>query len=242
MGINLLLLCLLIYNLTSCGCQNKGISFGIVRVKIQIFDTITTPLLKPLLATDYRIWYKDSLVIEEIKLIRFMTDTAGKKSTDVTVTHYTFVDLKSKSFYDYKNFSDSAGMVKKYSQPDSIPVNGGWNFYFKRDVEYIGSPQIVDDTIMSEIRYKRVKFNTQKGKNVYISIGYFRCDKIGSMFKFDYSYSDKMGCPLVKIDEFPVTKGNRMGAEIDFISDTLSEKELKVFDSWEKNEKKYPVR
>lgn len=241
MQLQLLILVLALPNLMSCSSEKKNINSGIVSVKHQMFDTSTTPFLQPILTNDFRIWYKDSMAIEEVKLIRFITDTAGNESTETVVMHYAFIYPASKSFYYYKNFSDTAAIIKKYAGIDSFITDGGWNFYTKRNIEYTGFPDIINDTVINQVNYKRVKFNTQKEDNDYVSIGYFRCDKKRVIFKFDSDYSEKLGCPLVRIDDLPVEKGNPTRSELSFISDTLTKEELKVFDAWERNAKKYPV-
>jgi hypothetical protein len=61
------------------------------------------------------------------------------------------------------------------------------------------------------------------------------------LFTYDTLLSKQVGCPLVKVYGYsPIKKGIPTSAEINFLSDTLSKNELKIFDAWEKNEKKTP--
>jgi hypothetical protein len=51
-----------------------------------------------------------------------------------------------------------------------------------------------------------------------------------------------MGCPLVRLDNFPSSDPSSGSSdEIVFIRDSLTKEERKVFDAWEKNLKKYPA-
>jgi len=229
------------YLACSRSSKTKKTYSGIVNVTHQIFDSGVIASSKPVIKWATKIWYKDSLSIQEVKLLRFFTSSKEKTFKEILL-YYIFIDPKYNSYYYYKNFSDTASIFKSYAGVDSFKVDGGWNFYLKKDLNYEGSPEVFNDTVINQIRYKRMKFNTLMGKDNYITIAYFRCDKIGTMFKFDYSYSEKLGCPLTKIDDFPTERGTSTKTEIDFLTNGLTSEELKVFDAWEKNEKKYPVK
>ncbi len=77
---------------------------------------------------DIKVWYKDSLVILQSLLINIENENGIRKS-NVVVDHYIFLDLKTRSFYEYKNFSDTAKFTKKYTQPDSVLIPSCWSFY-----------------------------------------------------------------------------------------------------------------
>lgn len=239
MRIYFILLGLVISNLLSCKSEKAISNSGVISEKLQVLDS--TLNLHPALTIESKIWYRDSLAIEEILLTRFITDTSGKKTIETVVKHYTFIDPHTKSFYYYKNFSDTAKIIKKYAGVDSFTIDGGWNFYSERDIEYSGIPVILSDTVVDKVNYKRISFSTKMGLHNSVSIGFFRCDKKSTMFKFDKSYSDKLGCPCVKVYDYP-KQGRGMSREINFLSDTLSENELKVFAAWEKNAKDNPVK
>ena len=237
MQLPLLGISLLIYTLTLCCAKKQIVQSGVVRVKRQMFNSGITALGDSALTTEYRIWYKDKLAIEEVKMLKIKTDTADRQSVENVVTHYIFMDPDTHSFHYYKEFSDTARAFLQYTGIDSFSVHGGWNFYTKRDIDYKGVPVILADSVINHVQYKRVRFNRLKGKSGYISIGYFRCDKMGTMFKLDQSYSEKLGCPLVRLDEYPVLKGSPRSLEIIFETDTLTNAELKVFEAWERNAK-----
>jgi hypothetical protein len=237
MQLPLLGISLLLYTLTLCSAKKQTIQSGVVRVKRQMFNSGITALGDSALTTEYRIWYKDRFAIQEVKMLRIKTDTTDRQSVEHVVTHYTFMDPDTHSFYYYKEFSDTVKAFLQYSGIDSFSVHGGWNFYTKRNIDYKGDPVLLADSVINHVQYKRVRFNRQKGKSDYVSIGYFRCDKKGTMFKLDQSYSEKLGCPLVRLDEFPVSEGSPRSIEIIFEADTLTNAELKVFETWESNAK-----
>jgi hypothetical protein len=199
----------------------------------QIFDTINSQVA---FSISSKIWYKDSLSIQEVPQTNFTEDEKGHKTREDFISHYVFIDPRTKSFYYYKNFSDTAKIIKKYSGTDSFFVHGGWNFYADKNIVDGGWPVPLSDTVINQVSYKRVKFKRSFGQKEFNSIGYFRCDKKGTLFKMDKSYSEKLGCPMVKIDNFLPGRGQlAISNEVDFLADTLSAKELKVFDAWEKN-------
>ena len=195
---------------------------------------------------DTKIWYKDSMVIEQIPGLYMNTDTNGIETRWVKTEYYTFIDLRTKSFYDYSSFSDTAGLIKKYIQADSTPVSGGWNFYAQRDWPGQLTPVSLSDTLIDNIVYKRIQVikepdSTQQNKKIWI--GYLNCDRKNTLFMFDKSLSKTTGCPIVRFDEQPLPEFvfRPVSAQIEFISDTLSNDELKVFNAWEKNAKNNPV-
>lgn len=238
-----ILFVLLLFNFLACKPDKRVVDSGVVINKIQVLDSGSTlSNLHANLTIDSKIWYKDSLAIEAITLTRFITDTSGKQTFETIIKHYVYMDPRTKSFYYYKNFSDTAKIIKKYAGIDSFERDGGWNFYSEKNIEFTGIPAVLSDTIIEHVNYKRVKFNTKKEKYNYTSIGFFRCDKMGTMFKLDKVYSDKIQCPLVKVYDFPKDGGRGMSKEINFISDTLTENELKVFNAWEKNAKHNPIK
>jgi len=140
-------------------------------VKRQMFNSRITALGDSALTIEFRIWYKDSLSIQEVKMLRIKTDTANKQTTEQVVTHYIFIDPRTQSFYYYSIFSDTAKPILQYTGLDSFTVHGGWNFYTERNIDYKGSPKPLTDTIINQINYKRVRFDRNKGNDNYVSTG-----------------------------------------------------------------------
>jgi hypothetical protein len=189
-----------------------------------------------------KIWYKDSMAIESVNTQSIVSDETNKTTDGVIVTHYRFSDLRKKIVYEYKTFSDTAKIIRKYSYDDSVQILSGWNFKWVRKLDYNGTPGNLTDTIIDKITYKRVRVSTGTQANPFEMICYFRCDKKGTIFTLDRAISEMVGCPMVKKYSFSLLKrGKAASTEVDFLADALTKDELKVFDAWVKNIKKYPV-
>lgn len=92
------------------------------------------------------------------------------------------------------------------------------------------------------ISFSRVQFSVRFNNILSNVIAYLRCDKTGTILQFHKRLSYKLGCPIVRID-FQVSPKNPtpLSYEINFLRDSLTEEEKKIFNIWKKNIKKYPV-
>ncbi|MET0393584.1 MAG: hypothetical protein ABW019_10610 [Chitinophagaceae bacterium] len=195
-----------------------------------------------------RIWYKDSLAVEEIKGVWISEDSSGNETRFVSVSHFTFIDIPTRSLYDYSSFSDTARLIRKYTHPDSIPVPGGWTFYNpSKEFPGYAPPVKMSDTTISGISYQRMMIGYTDPSSPSPSesrfIAYFRCDKkdwmIFSMVKY---FAEKLGCPCTRIDY--VTESADLlplSQQVEFVTGQLTAEELKVFDTWKRNAERNPV-
>lgn len=162
----------------------------------------------------------------------------------VTLGHYLFIDLKSKSFYQFTSFSDTANLIKKYTQADSIGISGGWNFYYPYDGLTRTEPvEQMADTAVSGILYQRYKV-VKKAKNEpdLVHVAYLRCDRKGTMFHYNKLFTAKIGCPMTRIDSYNVPAGKTsVSSEINFIRDSLTKEEERIFNAWRKYAEANPV-
>jgi hypothetical protein len=225
---------IVIFSLLCSSCYSeKGTSqknnSGLVTVKIQVFDTTTS---EPNLSYFYKMWFCDSLVIEEVKKMAIIEDTSGMKRSSLVVDHYAFINLGSKIYKYYRNLSDTAKPYSKYQGVDSFKFHGGWSFE-PQSLKIIGSAKDLSDTIIENIRYERTEFNTIKGVQNCTTVGYFRCDKKGTLFRFHELYKHQHGCPMVKVEDRANTNSKaRMFSEIVFEKDSLSNLEKHIFETW----------
>ncbi|MET0395138.1 MAG: hypothetical protein ABW019_18470 [Chitinophagaceae bacterium] len=190
-----------------------------------------------------KIWYRDSSVVQEINNIA-TTTAAGITRTEYILMLYRYIDLRNKVLYDYKSFSDTSAITHKAILPDSMMQDYGWSFYSDKILRIKGVPEPLSDTVISNIEYKRLKFSFewQDPKKNFL-IGYLRCDGKGNQFSLEKSYSRQMNCTMVKFFDFMVGMRKPYGSqEVDFISDTLTAEESKVFDAWERNARQNPVK
>lgn len=234
-----------LFFLTCCG-QNPVFKCGIVYSKSQIFDTLTGQFALPKYFKDFKIWYKDSIVIEEANELSIYTDPYKNETWKYLLDRYIFIDLRSKSFYEYSSFSDTARLLKKYLQEDSVHVDGGWNFYAYRNFMPSDGLETLPDTIIKGIKYSRVIKRSEfkhKGEEFKSSlIGYLRCDQKGTIVTLDRAFSEKMGCPLTRVETRSTPEKFSFITELDFASKTLTKEELKVFSAWEKYAKENPAQ
>lgn len=188
-----------------------------------------------------KIWYQDSIVIEEVVRIESRTDTANKTTVSYPVEVYKYFDLVHRNWYDYRTFADTSRIVRSGILPDSL-VRGtdwrGWAFY-TNSVPMKSEPEVLTDTIIGGTKYMRIKFSKLKRPSGYYGIGYLRCDNKGKLFSLDKKFSSKVNCRMTRYDEFKES-GLRAFAttELEFLSDTLSAYELRVFHAWKENAKK----
>ncbi len=226
----------------SCSVSVKKGYNGLIGANIYFFDTtVQNFVYAPGYWPEERIWFHDSAVIEELTGIHAEYNEHGmEKRRWVTINKYLFIDLRNKAFYEYTSFSDTVRFIRKYTQADSIGISGGWNFYYPRNSD-TQSYQFISDTVINEILFKRVKLIQKSGLNITTGIGYLRCDKKGTMFQDDREFSTKVGCPLVRVDATSKKYGS-LSHRIDFLRDSLTPEELKVFAAWERNAKLNPVK
>jgi hypothetical protein len=193
-----------------------------------------------------KLWFKDSFIVEEANQLSIYTDPYKNETWEFTLGRYIFIDLRNKSFYEYNSFSDTASLLRKYTQEDSTHVDGGWNFYAYRNFMPVDGLEELTDTISDGITYKRIRsnrtFKTDKGPTQSELIGYLRCDKKGTIFTLDRAFSEKIGCPLTKAETKSFPQKFWFSIELEFASDKLTQAELKVFSIWEKYAKENPVK
>jgi len=248
--LSITLLLALAISLSSCKIQkstNKEVkSSGAIVIEARV-KHLSEPEYKPMkYDRDDRLLYKDSLFIEERTAIDIYTDTSGKETWKAHVQKYVFVDLPSRSLYDYAFFSDTAKILKSYTLSDSAFKNYGWDYFGTKISRFGKRTQTITDTVINGIIYKRIRndtaYKSSKGDDQYeITIGYLRCDKKGLPLQFDKWQSGKIGCPVVRVDVVIPQKNVQFLTQINQVADTLTPEELKVFAAWEKNAKHYPV-
>lgn len=222
----------------SCSSSSQVMNSGVVIHKTFFYnkegDTTFSHYMK--------IWYKDSLFIEEIRGVNTVTDASGKTTVTYPLLFCRFIDTRNKVLYDYKTFSDTARVFHKAALPDSLMLDAGWSFYSAKYPVISGSPESLSDTTIDNVTYKRKKFNfdSDNAAERFI-IGFFRCDR-ESIFSIEKKYSNSINCLLVKMFDYKTDAPAPFASkEIEFASETLTEAELMVFDAWEKNVKQNPV-
>ncbi len=201
---------------------------------------------------DTKMWFKDSMAIVESIGAIIEIDEKGHETREMKLANYTFVNLKTKSYYQYHSFTDTATIEKKFTpfNKDRLLIHTlMWNF-FNHEIENTSEREMeINDTTINQVTFKRKQFihSIHSGNENWkeTTIAFYRCDKAGTIFRYGDNYSKQMECPMVKVQFIPLPPlpmSSSTLSEIVYISDTLTAQELKVFDAWEKNEKKYPIR
>jgi hypothetical protein len=231
--------------LNSCQSYPAIKGEGFIQVIGRTYDSSSRQYTKEDFMPNMKIWYKGNFVIEEIRIIKIHSDNRGTDKKETPVAYYLFIDRTTKGFYHYSSFSDTARILDSYTLADTSEMRGlgGWGFYKNWDVTIVGEKKFLTDTILNGNNYKRVLLNVKEGNSILPTVRYLRCDKKETLFKFNKSLSEEFGCPIVRIDYLPTTENPRpSSSEIVFVRDSLLKEEKKVFDVWERNMKKYPVK
>jgi hypothetical protein len=227
-----------------CQAQKTCVNCGIVVEKTRYFDRKTNQFIPIPQSKDRTMWYKDSLVIQEINHVYQNEDINHNTTWNVQIERYKFIDLRSKDIYEYYTFSDTAKMIKKCLPNDSGCIGECWRFWKSYHFMETGKLSNLPDTLIGRVNYRRVtvvkSLKTDKGGIEVATTGYFRCDIKDGLFMFDQLFSKKIGCPMVCFEERvspPVYSDTR--GEIEYLPRKLTQQELRVFAAWERNAKDY---
>ena len=223
--------CLFVISLS--GCYTHGQDQGAVIYHAYFYGSEGSTTI-PHFELSRKIWFKNNSSIQEVPLLLFTEDSSGQK-TSFKIKHYSYLDPDKNVCYNYLNISDTAKVIKYYSDIDSVVANGGWNFYSNQKFEY-DSLTNLSDSVVDNIHYGRIRLDkVVNGNNVYFIL-YFRCDKKGTLVKVFKPLSDSIGCPIVRDDTF-IKNRLFMTEALEFAFDKLSPEELKIFEAWERNAK-----
>jgi len=220
----------------SCKSQNSRHEY-VVAFEAKFHDQETN-LLKPqpLYWPDKKIWYRDSLIVEEITGLYIDRDSNGVENRSVSIHHYTFIDLPSKRFFDYSSFSDTAKLLKKYVQADSVPVMGGWNFYYTQRVPRNLPVVPLTDTTIDNAKFKRCLLINEgideASSQKYIAL--FSRDSKNFLFSFDTELSKQIGFPLTRLDLLAADGTVFLSTRISIQTRKFTDEENRVFEVWEK--------
>jgi hypothetical protein len=242
--INCFMLFFMIQLFSGCYAQKNCNTCGVVVVKERFFDTATNKYVLMANSRDWNIWYKDSLVIQEVLHIYQNEDPKGEITFRVEVERYKFINLRTREIYEYKNFSDTAGIIKKCLPNDSSCIGECWKFWNNYDMFKGLTVYRISDTLINGITYSRLKSSeniiTEKGKLLFTRIAYLRCDIKWPLIRFSPGTSRDKRCAIVKFEELNQPKiYTDAYAEIEYLPRPLSQNELRIFLAWEKNAKNY---
>jgi hypothetical protein len=228
----------------SCKAQKTCTNCGAVTFKTRYHNKITGEYVKSATERDVNMWYKDSFAVSESHHVFFYEDPYKKKTVEVLVDHYKFIDLRTREIYEYSSFSDTARLIKKCLPSDSNCIGQCWKFFNDKVIIQTKNLTTIPDTAIKGIVYKRVRsidtIQTEKGILQSIVYGYLRCDKKNDIYNIDAKFSKQMGCPVVKMEySYHPQLYQTTYYEMEFRPGELTEKELKIFEAWARNARKY---
>jgi len=227
-------------------CKTQRINAGQILMKTWIIDEETKKPRKHI-SEGHRYWY--SLVIGESTGVYYYDDSSGASKEATYLINYIFLDLRTKHFYEYLHFSDTAVVQAAYLEPES--VSGNRVAYMYKDnpsPSYADSlynkgknltDTVIDNKLYGRFRYSYLYTDGRHPLTTFTNTVYFDC-KANSTIKLYKVLSERRGCPAVRFDqEFD---GIFLFTELTTTSKKLTSEESKVFDTWEKYAKEHPVK
>jgi len=184
------------------------------------------------------IWYNGSRSIQEVPHLNINTDSTGT-STNSYVKYYLFIDSEEHQFFYYGNFSDTSKAIMHFTKIIPFEKYGGWDLYSNKLFKYNECKKLTD-TVINGNRYSRYRLRKFNNDDINEFILYAICERKDVPIKYLKSFSEKIGCPIIRMDTYFADQLAGI-AQITYISDSLTSYELKVFEAWEKNFKKYPA-
>jgi hypothetical protein len=191
---------------------------------------------KEIFKISHVVWYSGNQSIQEVPHINIRTDSTGSE-TNIYIEYYLFIDSNSHQYFYYRNFSDTARLVKHFKKTAPFEKYGGWDLYFVKKFDYDESKKITD-TIIDGINYERYRYRKVNNGKTIDFILYASCEIKDLPVQYFKPFRKEISCPIVRQDTYfegRLTGINRFQS----ISDTLTNEEEKVFQSWRKKIKPY---
>jgi hypothetical protein len=235
--------------ITSCSAikktsKNCGLFFADVRMYSKSKGIFVTPAYH---SPDIKRWYRDSIVVMEGDSVSIKENFDGKESSEIFHNRYIYIDLRKRTFYRYRTFSDTAKIERKYSFYDSGRIDDKWNF-FDTTSEFTSQNYFqAPDTTIGGIAFSRYRINSTRksdfgGFYQNIETLYLRCDIKDFQLSFNKPLSFKTGCFVSRIEELQPELNTCIYYDMKMVRKTLTKEEHKIFDAWEKNARENPVR
>lgn len=181
---------------------------------------------------DTKIWFKDSLVIENLKFVNNSRKNDVLQNVSIKSLCYIFFDIKNNKKNIYEHLADTAIL---YSLPNYDKDKLGTNLWSLGDTTLNSTPIVMFDTLINNFPYKRLQFQWGQPGKKETWIAYARCSKEPGIIDLSKWASAKLGCPVLALER-PATKDNPVGYMnvLEIISEKLTAEELAVFEAWEK--------
>lgn len=221
------------FHLLSCSNTRK-LKSGIVSYQAYFTEYDSTTQLPLADTTPSRIWFKDSSVIFEVKLIHIEGIQSSPPTEKISFRPFmfTYLDLRTMKCQDYITLTDTSSPVNNYSL--NLGEGFGWEFYLpKKTDDTLGIRTVLPDTIVNNKSYKRLKIVTSDTiEHEY----YIDCNAKPTIFHLNRTLDEiYTNCKVVKsVLKFKNTPFTDI-SEVKVLSDSLSRSEESIFSKWAKN-------
>lgn len=221
---------------TQQNCKNCGVAY----MREGLYDSKRKVVVISKYANfskDYRFLFYDSMMIAERHALYPDTDP---QKVHIEVMGYTFIDFRTKSFYNYRHFSDTAGIILAVRQPAKGRVKGGWNF-FDPPLLHDSSTALSDTVLEGRSYHRQKRFHTKGGKAVAYEILYYVSEEDRPLAYFRKTIAGGKMASATRLDWPTATTDTMNFLSMEMGSTNLTKEELRVFTAWKKNAIKYPI-
>ena len=191
-----------------------------------------------------KLWQKDSTVIQENYTIKTNT-THGVKTTKYIPLFCRYIDLKTRCFYDYLSFSDTATCYRTGKIDHLTREDNGYHFFWDHVYEISSSPTMLSDTTIKGQTYMRAKYYLKDVDSTRVFfIGFFPVKQSYNFFSIEDKFSRQKNWFMKINHEYHQNRANfpSVISEVDFIENKFSEAETQVFNAWEEYARDHPVK
>lgn len=189
-----------------------------------------------------KMWFKDSLVIDEVRGLYFHED-ANSATVDYKLEYYRLTNLRTKNVWIFSNFSDTAIAWKSYNMYDSTDIVGGWDFKRKWEDKTFKFKSL-RDTIINQTKYHiYVAKGPDTSRNDAL-FAYATKSIVYPTFSLDYNLSNKIKLPILRTDYATTNEvSNKLiSCTLTLLRDSLTTEEKKVFVAWREYAEKHPPK
>lgn len=233
---------LILIFLFSCGINRKISHSGLVLFKHRFYDSAGNEQLIKYMEKDISVWFKDSCVIYEVNSINLFRENGIEKPWNTTTVKYTYLDLRTMVYSDYRSFTDTATLIRSYTLPDTAIVV--WNFFGTKGIIPSNEPYFqLTDTLINNVTYKRFSgkfyFNSDTTTEKTSFMYYMLCNPQKNIFHIHRSFDDRVniGCNSSRFDFYMADRNKYLSSQYEIVRQSLSDTEKKVFAKWSENNK-----
>lgn len=186
-----------------------------------------------------KIWFKDSCVIYEVKMLTGVTnytETGMERKEGFEFFKYSYLDLRTLRCQDYFHFSDTALPVSNYQLQKSEGIN--WKFYYEENQnDLAGTRSTLSDTLINGHLYKRVRLVNKGDRGAYTTTYYLEHHTKSNIFHINRALDNAYPDCQVVISEMKNDVNGPMKSvfRIEIVREKLTDRELKVFEKWQQN-------